>query len=106
MRFAEVVFFFVQKIDHHRKALALVSLFGHPNEDLRASSSDTLWVCEYRAEDSLVVVDAKSIQSTISMTPFPPADDQNPTNEELRLFFVYQDTGFDIADLDHDHDDS
>ena len=98
MRFAEVLFFFIQIIDHSRKKLALVSLFGLPDEQLQVSSSNTLWVCRYSGEDNLVVVDAKSIQSVVMMAPFPPPDD--PTDADLELYYVHQDIGFDVADLD------
>jgi hypothetical protein len=94
VRFAEVCFYF--RI--HRRNVALVSLFSMPDEHLRTSSYDTLWVCKYSGDNNLIVVDAKSICSVVSMPPFPPP--ANPDDSDSNLYFVDEDLGFDVADLD------
>jgi hypothetical protein len=85
-------------VNHRRRRLALVTLYGPPDAELRAKSFDTLWVCKYGGDESLLVLDVKSIQSVVSMVPFLPHD--HPEDASPDLFFVNQDLGLDVADLD------
>jgi hypothetical protein len=57
-----------------------------------------LWVCRYGGDNNLIVVDAKSICSGVSMPPFPPPP--NPEDSDLDLYFIDEDLGLDVADLD------
>lgn len=52
------------------RALTFVSLYSPPNEYLLQHTHKTLVVCRYQ-EDSLLVIDAKSILSVVAMIPFP-----------------------------------
>ena len=93
-------YYFPATINDQRKALALISLFGPPDHELRTKSCDTLWVCKYRGDETLLVVDVSSIQSVVSMVPFLPLNHPNASNCDL--FFVNQDLGLDVAELDGD----
>ena len=93
-------YYFPATINAQRKALALISLFSPPDNELRTKSRDTLWVCRYRGDESLLVVDASSIHSVVSMVPFLPLN--HPNISDCDLFFVNQDLGLDVAEIDGD----
>jgi len=70
LRFAEVQFYFNLRIDDRDTPLALVSVFGRPEEHLRHLSFGALLVCSFHGIERLVVVPAKAIQSVVGMVPF------------------------------------
>ena len=87
--FGEVQFFFQLKIDNEEETVALISVFGNPDQRLLQESSGALLVCEYRGNNSLEVV--KTISTCIAMIPFK--------NPEDNLFFVCNKMGVDVAFL-------
>ncbi|KIL56752.1 hypothetical protein M378DRAFT_88875, partial [Amanita muscaria Koide BX008] len=54
-----------------KTALALVSVYGEPDQELLEQSHGTLRVLEYYGNNALQVIDAKCIQSVVAMVPFP-----------------------------------
>ena len=85
--------------DDQRK-VALVSLLDAADAQLYESSHGTLSVHKYHGDDNLIVVDIKSIRSSIALVPFPPPD--NPTDADRNLFFMFDNLGFDVAEMDVD----
>ena len=102
IRVAEVQYYFAISMNDDRKYVALVSLLDPPDARLYESSHGTLSVHEYNGDDNLIVVDIKSIRSSIALVPFPPPD--NPTDADRNLFFMFDDLGFDVAEMDVDAD--
>jgi hypothetical protein len=79
--------------------VALVSLYSAPDPTLLKISSDTLLVCHYHADDSLVLVDAQAIKSVVAMIPFmEKSKDGHPRRHDGRLFVVEK-PGLSLAEL-------
>lgn len=73
------------------RGLALVSTFGQPNAELLQQSSGALWVAEYQGNDTLKVIEIKTISTCVAMVPFmDPPDNQ---------FFVCEKMGLEIGYL-------
>lgn len=73
--------------------LAVVSLYSQPHNDLLESSYHTLLSCSYMGDNSLRVINVKSVMSVVGMAPhypFPGALDQ---------YFVVEKPGLDITVL-------
>ena len=99
IRVAEVQYYFAISMNDDRKYVALLD---PPDARLYESSHGTLSVHKYNGDDNLIVVDIKSIRSSIALVPFPPPD--NPTDADRNLFFMFDDLGFDVAEMDLDAD--
>lgn len=89
--FGEVQFFFQLKIGDIEEMVALISVFGNPDQHLLQESSGALLVCEYRGNNSLEVIPVKTISTCITMIPFK--------NPEDNRFFVCNKMGLDVAFL-------
>ena len=100
IRVAVVQYCFTISMNDDRKYVALVSLLDPPDARLYESLHGTLSVHKYHSNDNLIVVDIKSIRSSIALVPFPPPD--NPTDADHNLFFMFDDLGFDVAEMDVD----
>jgi hypothetical protein len=96
---AEIQYYFAISMNDDRRKVALVSLLDAPDAELYESLHGTLSVHTYHGDDNLIVVDIKSIQSSIALVPFPP-----PNNPNHNLFFMFNNLGFDIAEMDVDAD--
>ncbi|KAI0315341.1 hypothetical protein OF83DRAFT_1164840 [Amylostereum chailletii] len=89
---AEVqAYFNAQMEDNITQSLALVSVFGEPDQEMLRSSSNTVWVASYKAETNLAVVDVKDIQSVVAMIPW---QHENPVN--VTLYFLDEKPGLDM----------
>ena|ERR1700722_13520727 len=92
IRFAEVQFYFRINVNDAEKQVALVSLFSQPEVALRTASHETLLVCSYCGDDTLVVVEAQAILSVIAMVPFPSV------GPDSSKFFVVEKIGLDVVE--------
>ena len=64
------------------------------------TTHDTLIVCRYRDEDTLVVVDVSSILSVVAMVPFPFVIDG-----QGEQYFLIEQAGLDVLEIDIVEDD-
>lgn len=69
--------------------LALISLYSPPNKNLLQLSSEVVYSCQYRGEDSLRVVSVTAIQAVVAMVPH--------TIDEENCFFMFEQPGMDVA---------
>ena len=74
--------------------LALVSLYGPPDQWLLEQSHHSLWSCK---PQGLAVVDVKSILSVVAMIPHSPSIPGNAQVEER--FFVVEKIGLEVANM-------
>lgn len=81
------------------KPVALISLYSDPDPGILEISSDTLVVCRYHGDASLVLVEAQSIKSTIAMVPFmEKAEGGRPRRHDGR-FYVVEKPGLSLTEL-------
>jgi len=99
-QFGEVHFFYRISIGIDQwRPVALISLYSPPDPDLLKISSDTLLVCKYQGDDSLILVEAQAIKSVIAMVPFmEKPEDGSPRYHDGR-FFVVEMPGQSLAEL-------
>ncbi|KAF7314579.1 hypothetical protein MKEN_00931300 [Mycena kentingensis (nom. inval.)] len=86
--YAEVQFFFQSDLEDEPKTLALVSVYSAPDTELLAESNKTLWVCKYRGEESLKIIDVRAIASVVAMVPY----------DETRVFAVHK-MGLEVGEM-------
>lgn len=91
---AEVQFFFRVEIEGEDRALALVSLYSRPDEQLLKESFNTVWLSQYQGTDHLTVVEAKSILSVVGMVPH-----QRDINSDDLEYFLVEKPGLDVIFL-------
>ena len=99
-RFAEVYFFYRIDIGGGQwRPVALISLYSAPDPTLLKISSDTLLVCRYRGDDSLVLVEAQAIKSVIAMVPFMEKPEGGRPRHHDGRYFVVEKPGLSLAEL-------
>ena len=69
INFAEVLYYFQIPLSAGTRTLAMISCYGSHHQELYEQSHKTLWVAQYLGEESLKVVDVKSIRSVVAMVP-------------------------------------
>jgi hypothetical protein len=74
------------------KTLALVSVYSLPDEELLQASFFTLWSCTYHGDETLSIIDIKSITAVVAMVPLP-----SPASVER--YFVVEKPGLDVAHM-------
>ena len=79
--------------------VALVSLYSAPDPDLLEISSDTLLVCKYHGDASLVLVEAQSIKSVVVMVPFMEKPEGGSSRCHKGRFFVVEKPGLSLVEL-------
>ena len=79
--------------------VALVSLYSTPDPDLLEISSDTLLVCKYHGDASLVLVEAQSIKSVVAMVPFMEKPEGGSSQCHKGRFFVVEKPGLSLVEL-------
>lgn len=78
------------------KSLAMVSVYLPPHAGLLTLSYNTLLSCTFHENQSLRVIDAKSISAVVAMVPHQPfPEDSNPAEH----FFLVEKPGLDISFL-------
>lgn len=87
-------FYFLATIDGECVALALVSMYSHPDPLLLHSSHGAVLVCTYAGDESLLVVSAKSILSVIAMVPF-----KHSIGIPNSAYFVVEKLGLDVVSM-------
>jgi hypothetical protein len=97
---AEVNFYFSKTTGGETQAFALLSLYSPPDEHLLQHSHNTLIVCRYQGEETLVIIDVKSILSVVAMVPFRYA-----INGLDNYYFMIEKIGLDVVDTDADEDE-
>ena len=65
-----------------------------PHRELLYISSNTLYSCEYKGDDALCFISAKTIQVVVAMVPHTPAISHQEPSER---FFLVEKPGFDVA---------
>lgn len=93
------------RVGQERQAVALVSIFGPRDEDLYQRSHQTVQVLEYRGDNALCVINAKTIESVVGMIPdeMPVGIDYTADYEHLHLgekYFVVNKLGFEVKILE------
>lgn len=81
------------------KPVALISLYSAPDPDLLKISSDTLLVCKYQGDDSLILVEAQAIKSVVAMVPFMEKPENGSPRYHGDRFFVVEMPGQSLAEL-------
>jgi hypothetical protein len=96
MRIAEAYFYIHVHHEGREMALALVSLYSKPDPTILRHSLNTLWSCKYQgdSDSALKFIDAKTIQSVVSMVPHNPVI---PGQETEERFFLVEKPGLDVA---------
>ena len=79
--------------------VALVSLYSTPDPDLLKISSNTLLVCGYHGDNSLVLVNAQVIKSVVAMVPFMEKSNGDRPRHHNGRFFVVEKPGLTLAEL-------
>jgi hypothetical protein len=59
----------------------MISRYGSPHKELYEQSYQTLWAAQYLGEDSLQVIDVKSIRSVVAMVPLVLSTEEEADNE-------------------------
>ena len=90
MEFAEIQYFLHLA---HENAVAVVSMYSHPDQSLLKASHHTLWSCSYQGNDSLKVISTKDIVGVVAMIPLFGVQER---------YFVVEKPGFDIAHMGGD----
>lgn len=103
LRYGEVLYFFQHKIGNNVHTLAVVSLYGLENALLLAESSGTVWACQAQGDDTLVVIDVKTILTCIAMVPHTFVI---PNTDPLQLFLAMDKIGAEIGNMGEAGDDS
>ncbi|KAG1758726.1 hypothetical protein EDD22DRAFT_783533, partial [Suillus occidentalis] len=100
----------------HWQAVALVTMYSHPDHELLNLSHHTVSSCTHLTED-VCVIDAKSITDVVGMVPHKPT---LPSGSTENRYFLVEKPGLDIATFglayeglrvnggaaeDHDHDE-
>ncbi|KAF7322171.1 hypothetical protein MKEN_00741300 [Mycena kentingensis (nom. inval.)] len=86
--YGEVQFYFRADFAGQEKAFALISVYSAPDVHLLEQSYNTLWVCKYRGDDALKIIEVKSIRSVIVMVPY----------DEGRVFAVHK-MGLEVGEM-------
>jgi hypothetical protein len=95
-----VYFFYRISIEGDQwRPVALISLYSAPDLTLLRKSSDTLVVCRYHGDSSLVLVEAQAIKSTVAMMPFMEKSEGDRPRYHDGRFFAAGKPGLSLADL-------
>lgn len=107
--FGEIQFFFRARVNNEEQTLALISVYGPPDDELLEESYDTLWACRYHGEDNFQVVNAKQLLSVVAMVPFtPPAialDGEELGEYGEEWYFVVEKPGLEVFGLREDNEE-
>ena len=90
-------------LDGDEKTLVLVSIYSPPDEALLEDSYNTVWLCRYRGNKALKVIDVKTITAVVAMVPHPPSPGASGVEE--RRVFVVKKPGLDVAHMGGNDED-
>ena len=93
-------------------ALAVISVYSHPDSTLLLDSFGTLRVCKYLGKNHLFVIEATTIESVVGMIPFPlsprelEAEDLDTSRKFADCFYVAEKLSLATPDdLEDDEDE-
>ena len=66
----EAQYYFQARVGVVTRALALLSVYSAPDEELLNKSFETVWVSTYLGNTNFRVIDVKDIISVVAMVPF------------------------------------
>jgi len=66
---AEVLYFALFQVEETQHVVAVVSLYGHPHQELLAKSSNTYYTVQHLRDTRISVIPVKSITAVIAMIP-------------------------------------
>ena len=99
-RFGEVHFFYRISVEEDKwRPVALISLYSAPDPTLLKTSSNTLLVCRYHGDDSLVLIEANTVKSVVAMVPFMERSEGDRPRHRNGRFFVVEKPGLSLAEL-------
>ena len=76
-----------------------MSLYSTPDLILLRISSETLFVCWYHKDDSLILVEPQAIKSIVAMVPFMEKPKGGRPRRHNDWFFVIEKPGLSLAEL-------
>ena len=94
MCLAEVYFFILWTHEGRETPLVLISLYFTPDPRLLKASHNTLWSCEHQGDSALRFINAKTIQSVVTMIPHMPRIE---VQQLQARFFLVEKPGLDVA---------
>jgi len=94
--FAEVQYYFTQKLNDELHAVALIIPYSQPDQELLRKSSGTLYVCTPGGGEDSLAIDVRSILSVVSMPPFKPPHKDRVSRDER---FMVEKIGLEIAHM-------
>lgn len=90
-------------------ALAMLSVYSPPDQELLNISHGALKACTYFGQENLIVVEAKSIISVVGMIPFPLLGEGGISAETCTRtqgkFFLYEKITLDTGSSSEDEED-
>jgi len=99
-RFGEVYFFYrIHLKEDQWWPVALISLYSAPDPDILKTTSDVLVVCWYQGDESLVLVEAQAIKSSIAMFPFFEKAEEDRSRCHEGRFYIGEMPGLTLAEL-------
>ncbi len=81
--------------DSKLKALAVVCLYGAPDESILKDSYNTVWVSKFLGHESCKVIDVKTIISVVGMCPYESPEDIG----QMTRFFLVEKFGLDMGEV-------
>ena len=106
LEFGEVQFYFKILVHNEERGLVLLSLYTRPDNTLLQMCSNTVYSCQHRGDEGLIVVEVKAITAVVAIIPhkicLPTAPDANKPIEERALedrHFVVEKPGLDVAEM-------
>lgn len=84
-------------------ALAMVSMYSSPDDDLLEASYETLYACKHHGVTALCVIDVKSISAVVAMPPLPRTEEEVASGKYEGYFYLGEKPGMDAmhyADFD------
>ncbi|ETW85806.1 hypothetical protein HETIRDRAFT_43206, partial [Heterobasidion irregulare TC 32-1] len=113
LRYREVLYFFRHKVNNYIHTLAVISLYSLENAFLLSELSGTVWACQAQGDNTLIVINVKTILTCVAMIPHMFSI---PDANSLQLYLAMDKLGIDIGNMrgvgsgddnsddDNDHD--
>lgn len=89
-------FYFRRQVKEKVETLALVSLFGKPDNSLLERSHGTFFVCAYQGDLCLAVINVTQIKAVVAMPPIP---ETTGIQSVQTLHYLVEKPGLDILHM-------
>ncbi|KAF8872014.1 hypothetical protein CPB84DRAFT_1691755, partial [Gymnopilus junonius] len=96
LHLGEVYFYFCCQSQGWKMTLAIISQYSEPAPDLLVASHGTFALCQYFADDALLVIDVSCIESVVAMVHYNHAPHSIVSGNH---FFLVEQPGLDIWKL-------